>query len=426
MSHPHHDDASVPDSHHELARHFSVDLAHGGIDDGRHGGGAAGKSANSDAGALDADRDIGLGLASGLAAGLTGALVMTGFQALLAKVGITSGVQGPPSTERAANAAAYLVTGRRVPRARRAAAGDAVHNAVGSLVGGVYGVAAEVAPQVTAGQGAAFGVVAATVVDETLVPAFRFGDPLWRAPVVSHPYSYVSHVVFGTSTEAARQLFRRFFRRVKDGAAVLREARAQGRSVAAHAARLADASRRTAALSDARAAHPSETDPALRRESASQLLLAFMLGATAGPRTSAPLTTVSWAARLGWIDLRGSPLAFLGTNAAVAATTPMALGELVIDKLPATPDRTLPVGVGARMATGALSGAALAGGRSWQSAVAGAAGALVATYVGHSIRTGMAKAFGHDAPVAVAEDLLAFGGAAMVCVAALAPPRPRD
>ncbi|SEL23258.1 Uncharacterized membrane protein [Roseateles sp. YR242] len=360
-----------------------------------------------------------LGLASGLAAGLVGALVMTGFQALLARGGITSGVKGPPSTEKAANLAARLATGRPVPARRRAAAGEAVHYAMGSAVGGIYGVAAEILPQVNAGQGAAFGVVAATVVDETLVPAFRFGDPIWKAPVVSHPYSYASHLVYGTFTEGARKLFRRFFGQVKAGAVevgrsgwTLRSALATGSAMAA---------RPTGPLASADSAASASSAAPAPRASRRKLLLAFMLGATAGPRTSAPLVAASWAARLGLIPLHGSPLAFLATTRAVGVTTPMAVGELVVDKLPSTPDRTQPVGVVARVTSGALSGAALAGGRSAAGALAGAAGAIVATYVGHTIRTRVSRAFGNDWAIAVTEDLLAFGGAALVCVAAVAP-----
>lgn len=333
-----------------------------------------------------------LGAASGLAAGLAGAVAMTAFQAVLARARITSGVSGPPSTEKAADRLALATGGHGMPRLRRPAAGETVHNVVGALVGGAYGVAAEVDPRVTRGGGAAFGAVAATVVDETLVPAFRLGAPFWKAPLFSHPYSYLSHVVFGTVTEAARKLFRRVFQQVQSGAdVVLRQPEP-----------------------------PVVTEPPAR-DPQPPLSLAFLLGACAGPRTSAPLALVSWAARLGWIDVKGSPLAFLGSARAVSVTTPMAIGELVVDKLPSTPSRTQAVGVAARVASGAVSGAALAGGRSPQAALAGAAGALVATFVGHSIRTQTARAFGRDFPVAAVEDLLAFGGAAMVCLAVLAP-----
>ena len=334
-----------------------------------------------------------LGLVAGLAAGVVGAWAMTEFQNLLARGNITSGVSGTPSTEKAADRLSILASGRPLGRSIRPAGGEAVHYAFGGLVGALYGMAAELEPRVKAGQGAAFGVVAATVVDETLVPAMKLGDPVWKAPVVSHPYSYVSHTVFGTATEAARKFFRRFFGDVKAGAEVLRN---------------------------------GETPEPLEVEGPGRwrtLRLAFLLGATAGPRTSAPLATVSWAARLGLVDLKDSKLSALASPKAVWMTTPMAIGELIADKLPSTPSRTEPVGVGARVVTGALSGATLAGGRSAEAALAGAVGALAATYVGHTIRTRVSKAIGRDWPIAGAEDLLAFGGAALVCLAAVAPRR---
>lgn len=334
--------------------------------------------------------DLPLGIASGLGGGLIGAAAMTAFQDLLERVGITSGVRGWPSTERAADRLAQL-SGRRLPASQRPVAGEAVHYAVGSLVGGVYGAAAELDPRVTCGHGTAFGIAAATVVDEGLVPAMRFGEPITRAPLQSHPYSYASHLIYGAFTECARNLFRRFFGRARAGAAVVREARTLGVPVVAR--KPAD-SRRT-------------------------LAMAFLMGATAGPRTSAPLFATAWAAKLGWIDVKDSPLAMLGSTSAVALTTPMAIGELIVDKLPSTPDRTDPPGLAARAVTGAISGAAIAGGRSWPAALSGAMGAIVATYACHRLREGLADALGHDFPVAATEDLIAFGGAAMLCLASL-------
>jgi len=332
-----------------------------------------------------------LGLASGLAAGAFGALVMTGFQALLARGKITSGVSGRPSTEKAADRVLRLTTGSTFSRSARPVAGEAVHNLFGSLIGGFYGVAAELVPRVTAGKGLLFGLAAATVVDETLVPVFGLGQPFWKAPLQSHPYSYVSHAVFGLSTEAARLVFRPFLGDVKSGLEVLRRG-------------------------EVPAPLPTEGPGRWRT-----LGLAFLLGASAGPRTNAPLAAVSWAARLGWIDLKGSPLAFLGSTRAVSLITPMAVGELIADKLPATPSRTEPLGVSVRAISGAMSGAALAGGKSPGAALAGAAGAIAGTYIGYLVRTRLSRSLGRDWPVAAAEDLLAYGGAALVGLAAFAP-----
>jgi uncharacterized membrane protein len=71
-------------------------------------------------------------------------------------------------------------------------------------------------------------------------------------------------------------------------------------------------------------------------------------------------TVVAWAANRNWLNLHNSMLAFMGSTVAVALFTVLALGELVVDKLPSTASRTKPVGLIARSLAGALSGAAVA------------------------------------------------------------------
>ena len=344
-----------------------------------------------------------IGLVSGLAAGLVAAYAMTRFQTLVSEIKPGLGGTGTPSTEKAADRASRLLTGKAVPRSRRPAAGEAVHYVVGALVGGLYGLAAERQPKVTAGHGAAFGVTAASVLDETLVPLTGLGAPPTQAPLTAHPYSYASHLVFGVVTEGARKLFRRFFLLVRAGAATLPFRKSPARHVSL-----------------------DQT-----RDDWRTVGLAFLLGATAGPRTSAPITAVTWAARLGWIDVSGSRLAFLASPWAVAVTTPMALSELVIDKLPSTPSRTQPGAIAARAASGALAGAALGAGRpvAGLAALAGAVGAGAGTLIGHALRMRLAKAAGKDWPVALTEDALAGGGALLAALAAAAPAaslRPRS
>src|ERR1700758_2151034 len=90
------------------------------------------------------------------------------------------------------------------------------------------------------------------------------------------------------------------------------------------------------------------------------LLLAFGIGVVAGLRSLTAPAVVAWAAHLGWINLHGSPLAFMGSMWAVDTFTILALGEFVADQLPNAPSRTAPVGLSARIVTGVLCGACLA------------------------------------------------------------------
>src|SRR6185503_19058588 len=89
-------------------------------------------------------------------------------------------------------------------------------------------------------------------------------------------------------------------------------------------------------------------------------LLALLIGVVAGLRAMTAPALVAWAAHLGWLDLSGTWLAFLGNVWARWILTLAALGELVTDQLPSTPSRTVPVQFGARIVMGAFSGAAIA------------------------------------------------------------------
>lgn len=147
--------------------------------------------------------------------------------------------------------------------------------------------------------------------------------------------------------------------------------------------------------------------------SALALSLAFSLGVVSGLRSFTAPAVVAWAAHLGWINLHGSALAFMGSAWAVGVFTILALAELVADKLPKTPSRTAPVGLSARIVTGSLTGACLAvagGATLWMGALAGALGGIAGAFGGYHARVGLVRAL-HlpDFAVAIPEDLIAIG-----------------
>lgn len=138
--------------------------------------------------------------------------------------------------------------------------------------------------------------------------------------------------------------------------------------------------------------------------------LALIFGIVAGSRTLTAPAAVSWAARLGLLDLDGSWLAFMGYAWTPWIFTGLAVVELITDQLPSTPSRKVPAQFGARIVSGALCGATLgasAGGSqgSWIAGLlAGVIGAVAGTYGGAEICARMAKAFGRDLPAALIED----------------------
>jgi uncharacterized membrane protein len=122
---------------------------------------------------------------------------------------------------------------------------------------------------------------------------------------------------------------------------------------------------------------------------------------------------VSWAAYLGWLNLQGSPLAFMGSTAAVVIFSLLALGEYVADLLPQTPNRTTPGPLIARILTGGLSGACLCA-SAGQSLVAGAVlggiGSVIGAFAGYQVRTRLVRSLKvQDMLIAIPEDLAAIG-----------------
>lgn len=146
------------------------------------------------------------------------------------------------------------------------------------------------------------------------------------------------------------------------------------------------------------------------------LVLALLIGVVAGLRTMIPFAALSWAAYAGWLDLSDSWLAFLGYRFTPYILSLLAVGELVIDQLPSTPSRKVPMQFGARIVVGAASGAIIGGtSGSWLAGlIAGFVGAVIGTLGGSAARSWLARGFGSDRPGAVIEDIVAIGGAYLI------------
>src|SRR5262245_21880956 len=148
-------------------------------------------------------------------------------------------------------------------------------------------------------------------------------------------------------------------------------------------------------------------------------LLALLIGIVAGLRTMTAPAMVSWAAHFGLLDLSGTWLAFLGNIWTRGILSLLAVVELVVDQLPSTPSRTVPVQFGARIVSGALSGTAvgISRGSAIGGLVAGIIGAIIGTLAGRAFRARLAAAFQNDHPAAFIEDAVAILGAVLIGVA---------
>ena len=147
--------------------------------------------------------------------------------------------------------------------------------------------------------------------------------------------------------------------------------------------------------------------------SSTALVVVFAIGMIAGLRALTAPAVVSWAAHLGWVNLQNSHLAWMGSTAAVAIFSILALAEIVNDKLPATPSRLAPPSLVIRSLTGALAGTALAiaaGQFVVLGIVLGALGALTGSFVGYYVRHGVVTGLKlADFPIALLEDAIAIG-----------------
>ena len=148
-------------------------------------------------------------------------------------------------------------------------------------------------------------------------------------------------------------------------------------------------------------------------------VLALLIGVVAGLRAVMAPAAIAWAARLGWLDLHGSWLAFLGYRWTPWVLSLLALGEIVNDKLPNTPSRKVPPQFGARIVSGALCGAAIGipAGHWLPGLLLGAIGAVLGTLGGSAMRANLARAFVNDRPAALVEDAIAIVLAAVIVFA---------
>jgi uncharacterized membrane protein len=140
--------------------------------------------------------------------------------------------------------------------------------------------------------------------------------------------------------------------------------------------------------------------------------LAFLIGVISGLRTFTPPAAVSWAARLGWLHVENTWLAFLGATITPYILSLLAVWELIYDKLPKTPSRKSPASFAARIVSGALCGAALGvpSQVTFGGLTAGVVGAIAGTLGGSEARTRLARALGNDLPAALIEDVIAIAG----------------
>ena len=143
-------------------------------------------------------------LLAGLAGGLAGSAAKVVAEKLFPPR--TQGQTPPPQAvvERAADA-----VDAQPSDAVKKGATEGIHWGFGTITGGVYGVAAEFSPRITAWRGAAFGLGLNRLMHEGLLPGTGFAAPVKDQPAQERVSEWVTHAVYGVVTEVVRRAVRK-------------------------------------------------------------------------------------------------------------------------------------------------------------------------------------------------------------------------
>jgi putative membrane protein len=160
------------------------------------------------------------GAIAGVVAGLVAAWTMNQFQAGLAKLSAESGKgqsadrderqteDEDDATVKAAAAISEAAFGHKLDRFEKRIAGPAVHYAIGSTVGAVYGALTELAPRSSRAWGLPLGTLVWLTVDEVCVPALGLSKGPLEYPASVHASALGAHLVYGLTTDVVRRAIR--------------------------------------------------------------------------------------------------------------------------------------------------------------------------------------------------------------------------
>ena len=149
------------------------------------------------------------------------------------------------------------------------------------------------------------------------------------------------------------------------------------------------------------------------RPSSNLLLAALALGVVTGMRSMlAPAMTGRALAARDDLDDADQPAPMLASRGAQRFFVPMSAAEMLGDKMPFAPDRTIAPSMLVRALSGGVTAAALAGARRepvWLPALIGASAALIASEIGLGLRKRYGSSSGlANAALGFVEDGLAL------------------
>jgi uncharacterized membrane protein len=137
-----------------------------------------------------------------------------------------------------------------------------------------------------------------------------------------------------------------------------------------------------------------------------------LLGVVTGMRSMTAMAVLCWFAYRGDLSLDGTWASWAAKLVTAIIFTVLAVGELVADKLPKTPNRTAPGPLLVRVVVGGLVGAIVAAGldgSEFEGVILGVGGALIGSFGGYLVRREIVlRLNSKDWQVALVEDASAI------------------
>ena len=140
----------------------------------------------------------------GFIAGAIGGLIATGLKTLAEQYfpPRPADVETPP--EIIAEEATEAVSGQELTTTQKTIAGDGLHWLFGTLIGGAYGAAVEIMPQLGEGMGLPFGTAVFGVMHEGILPAAGIEPKHEDKDPSAERNELLTHLVYGFATEVVR------------------------------------------------------------------------------------------------------------------------------------------------------------------------------------------------------------------------------
>ena len=147
-------------------------------------------------------------LLKGLLAGVAGGLAGSAAKIVMEKL-VPPRIEGQPEPPALVVERIGHAVGAEPSEKAKQVGGQGIHWGFGTLLGGAYGVAAELTPKVTSWRGGAFGLTVNRLAHEGLLPGLDLVEPVAEQPAQERVSEWVSHALYGITTELVRRAVRK-------------------------------------------------------------------------------------------------------------------------------------------------------------------------------------------------------------------------